>query len=1046
MRILAIRGQNLASLQRPFEIRLDASPLGATGLFAIVGPVGAGKSTLLDALCLPLFDRTPRLSGRGGPAVGDDNQPEGDWLGSNDPRILLRRGAPDGFAEVDFVGRDGVSYRARWRVRRARRKPDGRVQDQELELLELGEGRAVVVASGRKTDVLAAIQLRLGLDFAQFCRSVLLAQGDFAAFLRANAKERAQLLETLTGADVYRALSKAAHEKRRKLQQDRELLVAQMQGQQGLDAEQRAGLEANVAQRRTEIAIAEQGIELAQSYVTWYQQAARHARRESEATVVLQQAQAANAAAEPDRRHLAELQRALPLAGKAALVEDRRERRRRARSAQALAVVALETALHQVTKAQRAVQEKLGPWRSRDDADGLPPLVQELPAWRPLLEQWLFRRRKLATTAQRFAEMAPGKSADPGLLRAEHAAAGQVLAAARTAATSAEFADLGAQQQALEVENAKLVAARAASTVWQRAAIGAEAALARGQAVAAQRVGIVGKLEALLQEQRAAETALVEAQQDERAVTQTELAAQLAEHLHDGEPCPLCGAEEHPAPVHFDAAAAATVRQRVAMARQRFDAAQDAVRAHEKECVRLEAITKDADERVREERERVAEARREFESFVAAPDPAAAAAALAQRQDDLRRRAEALLVVAERAKQAGAAVEVAMQKERRAADLLRAAEDLASLTEDLQVAERALAPAFTGVDDWADELARQGDGVFTGIEALAAAAAALREGRRSLESAQQAVAQAETAVSGIQAELATVESELAAALLAAHVDAGAVETALRLGAAGLADEAARLQGLAGAEGSARAVLQQCTEQRREHERGGRPTIVESDAAAALEDARAARQGLRDALDELQAELSADDLLRRHRALVLPKLDAVEAELRTWVALDELIGSSDGSAFAVFAQSLTLDFLLVEANRRLEELARRYRLQKSTTGELDFVVIDLDLGGARRSLQTLSGGETFLVSLSLALALATLAAPRTRVETLFLDEGFGTLDAQSLEAALGALDSLQATGCQVGVISHVDGIAERIGAVVEVLPEGGGRSRVVVRGD
>ncbi|MCA8965067.1 MAG: AAA family ATPase, partial [Planctomycetes bacterium] len=342
MRILAIRGQNLASLQRPFEIRLDAPPLGATGLFAIVGPVGAGKSTLLDALCLPLFDRTPRLSGRGGPAVGDDNQPEGDWLGSNDPRILLRRGAPDGFAEVDFVGRDGVRYRARWRVRRARRKPDGRVQDQELELREL-DGDAVV-ASGRKTDVLAAIQLRLGLDFAQFCRSVLLAQGDFAAFLRANAKERAQLLETLTGADVYRALSKAAHEKRRRLQQDRELLIAQMQGQQGLDPDQRAGLEAKIANRRAEIAVAEQGIELAQSYVNWYQQAARHARRESEATVSLQKAQAANLAAEPDRRHLAELQRALPLAGQAALVVDRRGRLQRAESAQANAAAAVVAA------------------------------------------------------------------------------------------------------------------------------------------------------------------------------------------------------------------------------------------------------------------------------------------------------------------------------------------------------------------------------------------------------------------------------------------------------------------------------------------------------------------------------------------------------------------------------------------------------------------------------------------------------------------------------------------------------------------------------
>ena len=100
----------------------------------------------------------------------------------------------------------------------------------------------------------------------------------------------------------------------------------------------------------------------------------------------------------------------------------------------------------------------------------------------------------------------------------------------------------------------------------------------------------------------------------------------------------------------------------------------------------------------------------------------------------------------------------------------------------------------------------------------------------------------------------------------------------------------------------------------------------------------------------------------------------------WLQLDELIGSSTGDSFAVFAQELTLDLLLLEANRRLAELARRYRLQRNRGGELDFVVVDLDLGGQRRSLMTLSGGETFLVSLALALALATLAAPRSRVET------------------------------------------------------------------
>ncbi|MFY9345839.1 MAG: SbcC/MukB-like Walker B domain-containing protein, partial [Planctomycetota bacterium] len=250
-----------------------------------------------------------------------------------------------------------------------------------------------------------------------------------------------------------------------------------------------------------------------------------------------------------------------------------------------------------------------------------------------------------------------------------------------------------------------------------------------------------------------------------------------------------------------------------------------------------------------------------------------------------------------------------------------------------------------------------------------------------------------------------------------------------------------LRGLEVAVARARAILQERAEQRRLHESREAPSLDAAEAQHALDDARRSADVVEQKLVDAGSQLGMDDLIRKQRAELAPRLAAAQAACATWQALDELIGSSTGDAFAVFAQELTLDLLLLEANRRLAELARRYQLRKNPGGALDFVVVDLDLGGTARSLMTLSGGETFLVSLALALALATLAAPRSRVETLFLDEGFGTLDAASLEVALGALDSLQATGCQVGVISHVDGLGERIGAQVVVQPEGGGRSRV-----
>src|SRR5438552_370049 len=133
MKILAIRGCNLASLAGEFELDLASAPLGDAGVFAIVGNTGAGKSTLLDALCVALFDRTPRLTNHSRVVIGRGDDDPG-ALGAQDARTLLRRGAAAGWAEVDFESGDARRYRARWAVRRARNAVTGMLQDQQITL------------------------------------------------------------------------------------------------------------------------------------------------------------------------------------------------------------------------------------------------------------------------------------------------------------------------------------------------------------------------------------------------------------------------------------------------------------------------------------------------------------------------------------------------------------------------------------------------------------------------------------------------------------------------------------------------------------------------------------------------------------------------------------------------------------------------------------------------------------------------------------------------------------------------------------------------
>ena len=160
----------------------------------------------------------------------------------------------------------------------------------------------------------------------------------------------------------------------------------------------------------------------------------------------------------------------------------------------------------------------------------------------------------------------------------------------------------------------------------------------------------------------------------------------------------------------------------------------------------------------------------------------------------------------------------------------------------------------------------------------------------------------------------------------------------------------------------------------------------------------------------------------------------------WESLNELIGSSVGAKFRVFAQSLTLEDLLAHSNQHLEDFARRYHLQRVPGSDLELQIIDRDMADDVHSIHSLSGGESFLISLALALGLASLSSNRTQVESLFIDERFGSLDPETLDIAIASLDTLQALGRKVGVISHVPILVERIGAKVVVEKQGGGQCR------
>jgi exonuclease SbcC len=290
------------------------------------------------------------------------------------------------------------------------------------------------------------------------------------------------------------------------------------------------------------------------------------------------------------------------------------------------------------------------------------------------------------------------------------------------------------------------------------------------------------------------------------------------------------------------------------------------------------------------------------------------------------------------------------------------------------------------------------------------------------------------------------QASLEALLQGQGVTLAEVRQLLARDAAWCEAEAQALAALREVHARARTVLEERQGQRARHETSGAPALPEPEVAATRDHARAEVEKHRAAAASSKARLDQDSEAQRRYGAEAQALEERRRAAEVWKTLHELIGSADGKKFKVFAQSLTLDALLLHANAHLQELARRYRLMRVPGYDLDLQVVDQDMGDEVRGLASLSGGESFLVSLALALGLASLSSETTQVETLFIDEGFGSLDPETLEVALATLDALQATGRQVGIISHVPGLAERIGVQVRVVKQGGGRSRLVVQAE
>ena len=293
------------------------------------------------------------------------------------------------------------------------------------------------------------------------------------------------------------------------------------------------------------------------------------------------------------------------------------------------------------------------------------------------------------------------------------------------------------------------------------------------------------------------------------------------------------------------------------------------------------------------------------------------------------------------------------------------------------------------------------------------------------------------------------QTELTTALATAGLATAAEARALLLPAA----EAERLAQLRQDHHTAQAAtarrIGDLTAELNYHAEAGLTSHTAAELTAQLSTLSAADNTLHQHLGAVGNQLKQDDDARQLLAAGLTEVQLRQQEEQRWQDLSEQIGSARGDKFSQFAQGLTLSHLARLANLRLRQLTGRYTILKTPNRNLELQIIDHDQADTVRPMASLSGGESFLVSLALALGLSELAGHKARIESLFIDEGFGTLDPDALNTALDALERLQHSGKMIGIISHVSDLKDRIGTQIRVRPGAGGNSTVHIvdgRGD
>lgn len=1071
MKILELRFKNLNSLYGEWVIDFTDSEYVSNGIFALTGPTAAGKSTILDAICLALYGATPRL----GKITKSGNE-------------IMSRQTGECYAEVLFESQAG-RFRCHWEQRKARKKADCALQEQEHQIIDADTGKPMET---KKSLVSGVIEEKTGMDFDRFTRSILLAQGGFDTFLKADAEQKSKILEQITGTEIYSEISRRVHERQRDEREKQNILRAEISGIVILEPEQEKEIQLNLeTKQKQETELAGKSTETGKA-IAWLIAIDELKTEISSLTKEAAKLHSDIEAFKPERDKLDRAMKAALLNGSYATLTSLRKQL----SADQEALKAEEKAFPELEKSANTQAELLNSaeqhtLKSKEDLKTATPLIQNIRS----LDQKLAEKEKVVSEGIEICSKEAAKIDTDKQVQVKEQE--KRTEAKKTLEHTEGYLKEHAQDEWLISDLAGVKEQLGNLLSRQKEIVQKEADLknadtALGQAVkklddSTKQCGIrkqelEGSSKALQQEKDALNELLgdrlLREYRTEKETLLHEVAylrkiEELEDHrvkLEDGKPCPLCGSKEHPfaegnVPVPDE------IEQKIETLTKLISKAEDE-----------EAAIKKLEETEAAARKNLNDS--EKLETNAANDKKAAEKDIAELKDDL----EKLRTGFEELKQA---VSQKLQPlgitEILEVKVLSLLESLQSRLNAWQEQVKNKAKIEKEIADIDSEINRLNAVIETQNVALTEKQEALvrlkmehadginerkklygdkkpdeEENRlnKAVADAEDTEKKARSLNTELQQKLNTAKTHVES--LKKRIDQREPElkkseadfsSGLKL--AGFTDEKQFLEARLTIEVrdalSARAKEKDNAQMGLKARQKDRETRLATETAKKITDKALdelelefkkyenSLKALRDAIAGLKHKLSENTAAKERVKEKQTAINAQKKECHRWEKLHGLIGSADGKKYRNFAQGLTFELMVSHANRQLEKMTDRYLLIRDDEQPLELNVVDNYQAGEIRSTKNLSGGESFIVSLTLALGLSKMASRKVRVDSLFLDEGFGTLDEEALETALETLSGLQQNGKLIGVISHVSALKERISTQITITPVSGGRS-------